>query len=155
MVQQYVAYKKKAKAVQSKAKSYLGKIWDKGKDTLGKIGSAAASTVKKHAKVLADQGMKFLSDHQDELIGVADAYINHQADKYAGKASATMDKYAAKGKKKGSGTYGIQRTSGRMSDYMSQNQNQVGTLLSRYRSGKRPSSQKPAWLKRQEAMGLK
>jgi hypothetical protein len=89
-------HKKKAKAVQAKAKSYLGRIWAKGKETVGKVGAAAASTLQKHASRLADQGMQFLSDHQDQFVDMADKYMDAQAAKVSGKASAAMDRYAPK-----------------------------------------------------------
>jgi hypothetical protein len=88
-------HKKKAKAVQAKAKSYLGRIWAKGKETVGKVGAAAASTLQKHASRLADQGMQFLSDHQDQFVDMAGKYMDAQATKASGKASAAMERYGA------------------------------------------------------------
>ena len=91
-------HKAKAQKVQKAAKSYLSRIWAKGKETVGKVGSAAATTLKTHAKQLADQGMKFLADHQDQFVDMAGKYMQAQADKYSAKASSAMDKYAAKPK---------------------------------------------------------
>ena len=141
------SHSKKAQQVQAKAKSYLGRIWAKGKETVGKLGSAAASTIKKHASRLADQGMQFLADHQDQFVDMAGKYMDAQAAKAAGKASATMDKYAAKGKK-GSGLSGIERTKARIDQLMTPAKQQ--RIMAKVRQDRASSIAK--WGARQQQM---
>ena len=161
-------HKKKAKAVHKKAKSFIGKIWAKGKATVSTVAGKAAETIKKHASKLADQGMKLLDDHADQFIDLAGKYVDSKADEYASKASAKMSKYDVKGKK-GSGFAGDQvrqmqaiqaRQRARASGALplvnqTRKPRTVSSLLSLMKSGKKRTYQKPAWLKRQERLGLK
>lgn len=148
-------HKKKAKAVHKKAKSFIGKIWAKGKATVSTVAGKAAETIKKHASKLADQGMKLLDDHADQFIDLAGKYVDAQAGKAADKASEAMSKYDVKKGKKGSGvaTKSIRRTSSqpRRPRVMSI-QDMVGRAT---RTGKFSRYQQPNLFQRQERLGLK
>ncbi len=150
-------HKKKAKAVHKKAKSFIGKIWAKGKATVSTVAGKAAETIKKHASKLADQGMKLLDDHADQFIDLAGKYVDAQAGKAADKASEAMSKYDVKKGKKGSGSLGgpRRRTSSlnqpRRPRVMSI-QDMVGRAT---RTGKFSRYQQPNLFQRQERLGLK
>ena len=89
-------HKKKATAAHKKAKSFIGKIWAKGKAKVSKAAGKVADKVKAHASKLANQGMKLLDDHADQFIDLAGKYVDKKADEYAGKASAKMSQYDVK-----------------------------------------------------------